>query len=98
MPLAQGAVRGIIHHQERRPISYIKIVDADNVGMAQSRYNAGLFAKFFQVMLPQMGMNDLNRGKRVEVDMFPKVDLSKAPLGDALDQAIVPKLREGSVG
>src|SRR5947209_2972850 len=80
--LAQGAIGCILHDQEGDTIFYVKIVDADNMGMDETSKRACLCVELFFLFTRELGMQDFDGCLGVEVQVFSQVDFSKATSPD----------------
>jgi len=90
--LAQGAVGGILHDEERSAVLYAKIEDGDDVWVFQVGDDAGFVAELLDVFAGDLRFEDFDGGKGAKVDVFSEEDFSKAALPDELGKLIVAKL------
>ena len=89
MTFAQGAIGGIVYHQEWRRILYIKFEHTYNIWMQQARNSTCLGQKVFYIIAFQSSMEHFNGCKGIQVNMLAQVDFGKTALSNLAYEAIV---------
>ena len=92
MTLAQGAIRGVLHNEERDAIYHVVFQDAHNRGMLQVGDGTCFFKKVLFILVSQSHLEHFDCSRCVEIYMLAKVDISEASLPKLTDQAVVSKL------
>ena len=76
----QGAIGGVIHHQERHPVLHIVIEDAHNGRMGQLRDGLRFLGEMLGLLAGQVGMQHLDGRLQVQPHMLAQIHLGKAAL------------------
>src|SRR5260370_1800845 len=77
MRLAQGPFRRVIHHEEWGGAIDLEVQDAHNVRVLELRDGARLLKELLSIMRAQRGVQHLDGSKRLEMEVFPQVDVGK---------------------
>src|SRR5690348_16820374 len=92
MSLTECPVGCVIQHQKGNPLLHPKIQDAHNIWVNKPSESTRLYQKSLSVVIGQLHREQLDGCLRAEVNMLPKIDLSKASFTEKTDELITAKL------
>src|SRR6266487_4689451 len=82
----------IVHHQVRRLCHDPEVIHPNNMGMVQLCDGTRLAPERLKGGRLHLHMQDFDRGRSFQVEVFAQIDRSKAPLPKQTEQAVVAKL------
>src|SRR5713226_6296866 len=91
--MAQGAVGGIVHDQERDAILDIEVKQSHDMWVSERCNGLGLAVEVLDVgSVCQLGVQDFDGGLHVEPQVLAEIDFGETSSSQKIHEAIVPKL------